>query len=251
MRNASDDSVHKIPAPTIIHEDVHLIVVSKPAGLVVHTDGRTHEPTLTDWVLEHHPELKDIGGLHTLDSDRYAPRAGILHRLDRETSGIIAIAKDDETFYALQRQFLDRSIAKVYNAFVHGAPRPEAGRIDLPIGRSRSDFRRWATGDDARGTTRKALTAYHVLSEGESCSYLELRPETGRTHQLRVHLAAIGHPIVCDKRYGSPAALGFSRLALHATKLTLTLHGRAMTFEAPLPVDFLDALEMGQFARKP
>jgi 23S rRNA pseudouridine1911/1915/1917 synthase len=230
--------------PIILYEDKQLFAVAKPAGLVVHADGRTTEPSLSDWVLERYPLLKEVGGLHTLDSGRYAPRAGILHRLDRETSGVIVIAKDDETFYFLQRQFLDRSIEKQYVAFVSGVPTPPQGEITLPIGRSKSDFRKWATGADARGGLRKAETQYRTLKTHGDFSFLELSPKTGRTHQLRVHLLAIGHPIVCDGRYGTLCALGFTRLALHAHKLTLTLpSGEPHTFSAEFPEDFLRALK--------
>lgn len=238
----------------IIHEDADCFAVNKPAGLVVHADGRTKEPTLSDWVLQKFSQLKDVGGMHTLDSERYAPRAGILHRLDRETSGVILIAKNNETFYFIQRQFLDHSVEKTYNAFAWGVPEYAEGVIDLPIGRSRGDFRRWATGDDARGTLRKATTTYRVLKEGGGFSFLELKPKTGRTHQLRVHLKAIGHPIICDKRYlparrsagqagGSACALGFDRLALHAHSLTFSLKGgERKTLEASFPTDFQEAL---------
>lgn len=230
--------------PTILFEDAELLAVNKPAGLVVHADGRTTEPTLSDWVLEKYPELKEIGGFHTLDSARYASRAGILHRLDRETSGVILIAKNDETFYFLQRQFLDHSIEKTYTAIVEGTLDKKEGVIALPIGRSRSDFRQWTTGEDARGTLRTATTAYRVLNEGEGFSLLELKPQTGRTHQLRVHLKAIGHPIICDKRYGSLCALGFERLALHATTLTFEYpKGERRTIEAAPPADFTAALQ--------
>lgn len=228
--------------PTILYEDSNILVVDKPSGLVVHSDGRTTEATLVDWVLEKYPEQKEVGGLHTLDSGRYAPRAGILHRLDRETSGVIMIAKNDETFYFLQRQFLDHSVQKTYNAFVHGVLAEAQGVIDLPIGRSRSDFRRWATGPDARGALRPAETSYRVLETNGTYSYLELKPKTGRTHQLRVHLLALGHPILCDSRYDSQSGLGFERLALHALSLSIKLpSGEQKTFTTPLPPDFLAA----------
>ena len=169
----------------VIYEDENILAVNKPAGLVVHSDGRTKEETLTDWVLARYPAFTDIGGLHTLDSGRYVPRAGILHRLDRETSGVIVIVKNDETFNFLQRQFLYHSIEKVYNAFVIGTPDPSEGEIDTPIGRSRSDFRQWTVGEEARGTLRPASTRYRVLSVGGEYALLELTPKTGRTHQLR------------------------------------------------------------------
>lgn len=238
---ASDVSVSNTQqmGPTIIYEDDTLLAVDKPTGLVVHADGRTEEPTLSDWVLERYPTLTDIGGMHTLDTGRYAPRAGILHRLDRETSGIILIAKTDEAFYFLQRQFLDHSIQKTYFSFVEGRMEKQEGSIELPIGRSRSDFRQFTTGADARGTLHKAETHFRVLKKGSKYSLLELSPKTGRTHQLRVHMKALGHPIVSDKRYSSNLALGFKRVALHAAKLEFTHpNGTRMTLEAPLPADF-------------
>jgi 23S rRNA pseudouridine1911/1915/1917 synthase len=225
--------------PTIIYEDDTLLAVNKPSGLVVHADGRTVEPTLSDWVIAHYPHLKDIGGMHTLDTGRYAVRAGILHRLDRETSGIILIAKNDEAFYFLQRQFLDHSIQKTYFAIVEGVLDAKEGVIDLPIGRSRADFRQFTTGDDARGTLRSAVSQFKVLQQGNGFALLELSPQTGRTHQLRVHMKALGHPIVSDTRYGTKEALGIKRVALHAGKLDFTHpNGSKMTLEAPLPPDF-------------
>lgn len=227
----------------IIYEDEQLFAVNKPSGLVVHADGRTEEETLAELVLARYPELKDVGGLHTLDSERYVPRAGILHRLDRDTSGVIAVAKTDDAFYFFQRQFLDRSIVKTYRAFVAGVPRVPQGTIDLPIGRSRSDFRQWTTGADARGTLRSARSDYEVLASNDVAAFLALRPYTGRTHQLRVHLKAIGYPILCDERYGGVCLLGLNRLALHALALTLRLlDGTTHTIEAPLPKDFTQAL---------
>ncbi len=230
--------------PNIIFENESLLAVDKPAGLVVHSDGRTEEKTLTDWVLERHPELTDIGGLHTLDSGRYVPRAGILHRLDRETSGVIVIAKNDDAFYFIQRQFLDHSIEKVYNALVIGTPDPAEGVVDKPIGRSRADFRQWTVGAEARGTMRPASTRYRVMNSGGEYAFVELAPKTGRTHQLRVHMLSIGHPILCDERYHTPSGLGFTRLALHAVSLTLTLqNGERISILASLPQDFQAALE--------
>lgn len=229
--------------PTIIYEDEVLLAVNKPAGLVVHADGRTEEPTLSDWLIKKYPDLKEVGGMHTLDTARYAPRVGILHRLDRETSGVILIAKNDETFYFIQRQFLDHSIQKTYLAFVEGVLEQEEGTINLPIGRSRTDFRQFTTGDDARGTLRKAETHFLVKKHNQAYSLVELSPKTGRTHQLRVHMRAIRHPIVADKRYGTVSALGFNRVALHAVKLNFTHQsGKRMEVEAPLPPDFLSAL---------
>jgi 23S rRNA pseudouridine1911/1915/1917 synthase len=245
MASASDDLANKY-TPKILYEDERILALDKPAGLVVHSDGRTVEPSVVDWLRERFPGLENVGGLHTLDSGRYVERFGLVHRLDRETSGVLLVAKDTETFHVLQRQFIARTSEKRYMAFVWGIPTEREGDIDLPIGRSREDFRQWTTGDAARGNLRKALTHYQVISSTKEASYLELLPKTGRTHQLRVHLKAIGHPIICDKRYGSACGLGFSRTALHAMRLTINhpVKGR-MVFEAPLPPDFLFALGKG------
>jgi len=241
MESASDVLAPKI-TPTVLFEDDLLLVLNKPAGLVVHSDGRTEEPSVSDWLCDNHPELKDVGGEHTLDSGRYAPRYGLLHRIDRETSGVLLVAKTTETFYFFQRQFLDRSIEKIYRAFVKGRPHQEAGVIEAPMGRSRSDFRQWAVGPDARGTLRKAITEYRLIASSEKYSELECSPKTGRTHQLRVHLKSIGCPILADGRYGKEEGLGFARLALHAWKITVAYpDGKTKAFEAPLPEDFIRA----------
>ncbi len=231
--------------PTILFENDDVMVINKPAGLVVHPDGRTEERTLADWVLETHPEMKGVGEPLTLQSGEVIDRPGIVHRLDRETSGALAIAKNQEAFLYLKNQFQDREIAKVYNAFIYGVPAKKEGVIDRPIGRSPSDFRRWSAGRGAKGELRDALTEYTILKHTDQFSFLEARPKTGRTHQIRVHLKAINHPIIADKLYAPkmPPALGFERLALHARMLTLELpNGESLTVEAPLPEDFNHAL---------
>jgi 23S rRNA pseudouridine1911/1915/1917 synthase len=241
MDSANAASEHK-KTPTVLWEDDVLLVLDKPSGLVVHSDGRTEESSVVDWLGVRSPELKDIGGQHTLDSGRYAERFGLLHRIDRDTSGVILVAKTDEAFYFFQRQFLDRSTQKVYRAFVKGHPKENSGVIDAPIGRSRADFRQWTVGEGARGTLRKAITEYQVLASSEEYAELEVVPKTGRTHQIRVHLKSIGCPILCDPRYGAGTGLGFGRLALHAWKITVAYpDGTQKTFEAPLPADFLHA----------
>jgi 23S rRNA pseudouridine1911/1915/1917 synthase len=230
------------PQPTILFEDDTLLVLNKPSGLVVHSDGRTEEPSVTEWLRARDASLENVGGQHTLDSGRYLPRFGLLHRIDRETSGVILVAKTDEAFYFFQRQFLNRTITKTYYAFVKGVPKEESGIIDASIGRSRTDFRQWTTGKDARGTLRKSLTEYRVIRSLQGFSELELSPKTGRTHQLRVHLRSIGTPILCDPRYDRVEGLGFTRLALHAWKVAVHYpNGEEKVFEAPLPSDFLRA----------
>ncbi len=231
---------------SIIFEDEALLVLNKPAGIAVHEDGHTNAPTLTDWVRKERPLLVGVGESMVLQNGTIIDRPGVVHRLDRDTSGVLVLAKTQETFLFLKAQFQARTIEKEYRAFVWGRMREVQGTIDMPIGRSRKDFRLWSAGKDAGGGMRPAVTRFSVLTKNETHSYCLLQPKTGRTHQLRVHLKAIGHPIICDTRYApkKPSALGFTRLALHAHALSL-LHPNdtRMLFEAPLPEDFLRAEE--------
>lgn len=242
----------------ILYEDDNLLAVNKPAGLLVHADGRTNEPTLSDWVVEHYPQTKDVGEPIKLSAGGEISKHGIVHRLDRETSGVILVAKNQETFLFFKRQFQDRTIKKVYRAIVHGTLKNERGTVDKPIGKSRGDFRRWTTGKDARGVLREAVTEYKVLCRAGGFSYLDIFPKTGRTHQIRVHMKAIGHPVVCDKLYTQKqtlartdeeggCALGLGRTALHALSIDVAARGgKRIKIEAPLPSDFQEALaELG------
>ncbi len=234
-----------IMSPTILFENTNVIIINKPASLVVHPDGRTDERTLVDWITETHPEMKGVGEPLTLQSGEVIDRPGIVHRLDRETSGVMVIAKNQDAFLFLKSQFQNREAKKIYNAFVYGNFKETEGVIDRPIGRSASDFRRWSAQRGAKGEMREAVTEYTVLKSIKGFSCIEARPKTGRTHQIRVHMKAINHPVVCDKLYAAnmPTAFGFERLALHARSLTLTLpDGEVRTFEAPLPEDFQNAL---------
>lgn len=233
--------------PSILFENDDVIVINKPAGLVVHPDGRTNERTLVDWILETHPEMKGVGEPLTLQSGEVIDRPGIVHRLDRETSGVLALAKNQEAFLFLKKQFQDREAAKIYNAFIYGTPKAREGVISEPIGRSPSDFRRWLAGRGAKGELRDAVTEYTIQESSRDFAFVEARPKTGRTHQIRVHFKFIQHPIVADSLYAPnmPKALGFERLALHARRLTLTLPGgEVVSVEAPLPPDFEQALAL-------
>ena len=233
----------------IIYENENMLAINKPAGLVVHSDGRTEESTLSDWVLKHYPQTKDVGEPIKLSDGSEIPKHGIVHRLDRETSGVLLIAKNRETFLFLKRQFQERKIKKVYRAIAYGNIRDERGTIDKPIGRSKGDFRKRTTGAGIRGIVREAVTEFKVLFRGCGFSYLELYPKTGRTHQIRVHLKSIGHPVVCDKLYAPKreCALGMARHALHAYSVSFLVRGgERVVVEAPLPHDFERALaEMG------
>lgn len=229
----------------IIYEDKDMLVLNKPAGLVVHSDGKSKEPTLADWVRERYPGTEGIGEPLVLADGRVIDRPGIVHRLDRETSGAIAIAKNKEAYESLKAQFQNRKTKKVYHAFVYGRPSKDKGTIDAPIGRSKSDFRKRATKEHARGEIREALTEYKVIRGGKKATLIEARPKTGRTHQLRVHLHSIKHPIVRDSLYAPrrERLLGFERLALHAYSLAFTaLDGTPIEARAEYPDDFQNAL---------
>lgn len=233
--------------PDIIYEDADVLALNKPAGLMVHADGRSTEPTLVNWIEEHRPELIGIGEPQALQSGEVIDRSGIVHRLDRKTSGVIVLAKTKESFAALKQQFQGRSVKKTYNAFIYGIPKERAGTITLPIGKSAGDFRLWSAERGARGELREAITEYRVLSAGEEASFVEVQPKTGRTHQIRVHFKALQHPVVCDKRYAPkrPCILGFTRLALHARSIGLTTpSGATVLLEAELPEDFREALAL-------
>ena len=232
--------------PDIIFQDENFLVINKPAGLVVHPDGKTQERTLCDWLLELYPEMKEVGEPLKRSDGQIIYRPGIVHRLDRDTSGVMVVAKTQNAFLFLKSQFQDRETAKVYNAFVYGIIKEDDGIIDRPIGRSKTDFRKWSAQRFARGELREAITHFNVLERGHGITYIEAMPKTGRTHQIRVHFKAINRAIVADKLYAPNHApvFGFERIALHARKLTFSdFNGTLHTFEAPLPADFVKALE--------
>jgi 23S rRNA pseudouridine1911/1915/1917 synthase len=238
--------------PTVLYEDTDVLVINKPAGLIVHGDGRTAETTLSDWLLARDPAMAQIGEPWTSASGEVIPRPGIVHRLDRDTSGVMIIGKTQEAFEYLKQQFKDRLPQKKYDALVYGHPKEDEGVIDKPIGRSPQDFRRWSAQPGARGEMREAQTSWKVLMRGidsisgERVSLISAEPKTGRTHQIRVHMKAIHHPVLCDSLYasGKPCILELNRVALHARSLTITLpSGKEEIFEAPQPSDLQQAIE--------
>ncbi|HZS43184.1 MAG TPA: RluA family pseudouridine synthase [Candidatus Paceibacterota bacterium] len=234
----------------LIYEDKNLIILNKPSGLVVHSDGKTKEGSVAEWLLEKYPEIKEVGEPWRTPIGEIIYRPGIVHRLDRETSGVLIVARNQETFFYLKNLFQTRAVSKIYNAFVYGLMKEKDGTIDRPIARSRKDFRLWSAQRWARGQAREAITNYQVLKEKDvkgGVSFLEVRPETGRTHQIRVHLKAINHPVVCDKLYAPKreSLLGFERLALHARSIEFkTETGEVIKAEAPFPPDFERALDL-------
>lgn len=215
----------------VLYEDTDIVAVAKPAGLITHSDGRTKEETAEDWFKEKYQGLA-------------LPERPYVHRLDRDTSGVLVFAKNPAAYEFLRKAFHDRDIKKTYLAITYGAPKAKSGAIDFDIGRSRQDFRLRSAQPKAKGRLRDALTKYEVLGESEEYALMRLSPETGRTHQIRVHLKAIHHPIVGDALYAPnrPPAFGIRRLALHAYSLDLPLPSGGRTIvSAPVPGDLVPA----------
>lgn len=227
------------------------MVINKSAGIMVHGDGRSTEKTVADFVLEIHPEIKEVGEpmqIRIGEEDRTIYRPGIVHRLDKDTSGVMLIAKTQEYFEYLKNQFKNREVKKTYTAIVWGHFKEKTGVIDQSIGRSPSDFRRRSANKGKRGQLRDAVTEYSVVSEfekdGEKFSILDVFPKTGRTHQIRVHMQYLQRPIVCDPLYaGKKPCVLTGRLALHAKKIAFTgPEGNNYAFEASVPEDMAKAL---------
>ncbi len=246
MTESTENVFEKIK---VIFESEDIIAINKPAGIVAHSDGKNPNKTLADWIFENYPETEKVG--EPIVSDKIEIfRPGIVHRLDKETSGVMLIARTDKGFESLKEQFQNRTIHKNYHAFIYGNIKEEMIIIDKPIGRSSKDIRRWTSMRDARGQMRDALTLVRVLKrgryQGEVCTYLEAEPRTGRTHQIRVHLKAIDKPIVCDDLYAGnrECLLGFKRLALHAREISFfDCAGERQTVQADFPEDFENAIK--------
>jgi len=238
------DSIKKVG---IIYEDENIVAINKPSGLVVHHDGKTEEPNLCDWILKKYPEIENVGEPLILSSERQIKKPGIVHRLDRDTSGVILIAKNQETFLNLKKQFQNRKIKKTYKALVYDEIKNDEGIINRPIGKSKKDFRQKSATRGARGELREAITEYKVLKKNKNFSFVEIYPKTGRTHQIRVHFKAINHPIVCDKLYApnKKCPIEIGRLALHSFSVEFqNPQGNYFKIEAPLPNDFENGLNL-------
>ena len=230
----------------ILYEDDNMLAINKPAGLVVHSDGKTIEPTLVDWILKKYPEVKKVGEPWTTLAGEIIPRPGIVHRLDRETSGVMLIAKTQKGFENLKKQFQEHKIKKIYHAFAYGEMKGDKGTIDRPIARSKKDFRMWSAQRGSRGEFRDAVTDYEVIYRAKGYSFVKVLPKTGRTHQIRVHFKAINYPLVSDSLYAPNRenTIGFSRTALHSYEITFAdIDGELHTVTAPYPEDFASALK--------
>lgn len=230
--------------PEIIYEDQYLIGISKPAGLLVHSiRGHENEPTLVHWLIKKYPEIAGIG-------DEPKTRPGIVHRLDKDTSGVMIVARTQEAFGALKKIFQGHEMKKTYVALIHGALKEKNGIIDKPIGIKTGSVKRSV---HSNKMAKEAITEYEVQKEvsknGETFSLLKVSPRTGRTHQIRVHLASIGHPVVGDRLYRDKKdASGLGRQFLHADSIEFALPkefgGKRLLLSADMPEDlkvFLDS----------
>lgn len=215
----------------ILYQDADLAVVIKPRGMVTHPAAGHEAGTLVNALMHHLDSLGGIGG---------ELRPGIVHRLDKDTSGLMIVAKNDESQLTLSRMLADRKIEKHYRALVEGTMKEPAGRIELPIGRSKNDRKKMAV--DPAG--REAVTEWKALAEGRGCTLLDVHILTGRTHQIRVHMKSISHPVCGDPLYGWEKGVKVPCLMLHAFSLTFShpRTGEQLHFEAPLPDDFREGL---------
>jgi 23S rRNA pseudouridine1911/1915/1917 synthase len=232
---------------SVIYEDDFLLVINKPAGVVVNRADCVKEETIQDWAAERLKLPKE-----QVPGDDFVSRAGIVHRIDRETTGILLIAKDTESFSELQRQFKEREVKKTYCAIVHGKLVPSDGEINAPIGRLPWNRERFGVVPGGK----EALTAYHTVktfvASGEDVTFVELYPHTGRTHQIRVHMKYINHPLLGDYLYAGRKTsrddrLWAERVMLHAYRITF-FHPKAknpLELTAPIPDDMNRVLEMG------
>jgi 23S rRNA pseudouridine1911/1915/1917 synthase len=213
----------------IIYEHEHFMVINKPSNLIVHTPhARSNEYTLVDWIMTHYKEIAHIGSID---------RPGIVHRLDKDTSGIIIIPRTNFAHGLFGDMFKNRTIHKTYYAIVTGHPQ-ENGIIDAPIGRCQRTKIKMATfAHTDKSKAREAITHYQVLEYFDGYSLIEVKPLTGRTHQIRVHLASIGHPIIGDTVYGKESSL-INRQALHAFSINFEFENKKYEIACPIPQDF-------------
>ncbi len=213
---------------------------------MTHPDGRSTEETASDWFARAYPESATVGESQKLQDGSEMLRPGVVHRLDRETSGVLLFAKTPESHAFIKEAFQNHEVKKTYLTFVYGVPKAEKGVIDFPIGRSNKDFRLRSAQPKAKGTLREAVTDWEKVSDIGTHALLKAMPKTGRTHQIRVHMKAIHHPVVCDPLYAPnhPCDLGFNRLGLHAWQIAVPLpSGGEASITAPVPEDLLGALK--------
>ena len=231
--------------PQIVYEDNDLIVIDKPSGLITHQKNiEDKQASVVEWVIENYPDLKDVGEPF-IASGTPVPRYGVLHRLDKDTSGLLLIAKNNEVFFAMKKQFQDHTIQKSYQALVYGKPKEPSGIINAPLGRIGMKRTTQMTGKKLIDG-KESITEYKTMKNFKKYTLLDVTPKTGRTHQIRVHLKSIGCPVAGDTVYspkGWKKPNGLERLFLHAYKLEFaTPDGKAMLLETDLPDDLQNVL---------
>ena len=252
MNLENEDEVAKVLQDSILYEDDDVLVLNKPIDIAVHGDGKRKEYTVSDWLVSYAPNVQSVGESQFVPNTTIEiQRSGVVHRLDRATSGVLLLVKNQAAHAHCKAQFQDRSVKKVYRAFIYGQMRDRYGTIAKAIGRSAKDWRKRSAEKGAKGTLREAQTDWEVLKtgiyQGERFSHLALKPKTGRMHQLRVHLRSMNRPIVGDELYAdmyisTSNNLEFTRLALHAFELEIMLPtGEVKKFTAPEPDSFVVA----------
>lgn len=248
-----------VPSLEVLYEDDRVVIINKPSGIMVHGDGRVQEETLADIIARQFPYMLGIGQDIELDHDgegeanekiNTIQRPGIVHRLDRETTGVMVLCKNADSFMDMKNLFKEKKVKKVYRAIVEGNVREDTGIIDTPIARAKSDFRKKAAIDmhsgDFRGTQREAITRYKVIdrSKDKKFTYIECYPMTGRTHQIRVHLRSIRHPIIGDDLYSTRVGKDTApRCMLHAYKIEFKLRNKDISVSKEIPNDMQEILE--------
>ncbi len=252
--NLETDEKENKTEPEILFENDDVVFIDKPYGWLTHADGHNENTsTVTEWFVGRVPEAAGVGEEGFSSKGEELDRSGVVHRLDRETSGVLILAKNQEAHQHLKQQFKDRLAHKEYRALVYGRINDRWGTINRPIGRSGKDHRRRSSEKGAKGVLREAVTDFERIGmgefEGEPFSYVKLMPKTGRTHQLRTHLRAIDRPIVMDELYADYKIsrsnnLKMDRLALHAHILEIELPGGSKErVIAPEPHCFVEAAE--------
>lgn len=236
-----------------LFENDHILVLEKGAGVQMHQGGSYQGGTVAEWLFTHYPELSSVGEDST--------RPGIVHRLDRDTSGVLVVAKDQETFQELKNAFQNREVEKTYIALVYSHLKELEGVVSASLLRHPGELKRRAIDPETYtgtlpGNTRTALTHYRVIARFAEYDLVELSPKTGRTHQLRVHLSYLGHPVVGDRLYAFKEARQKDKLSprrhlLHAAKISFSVLGEDYEFQSPLPSDFQEVLHSIDETRDP
>lgn len=244
LENKSDLIANKDVKFEVIFENENFIVINKPSGLQVHPSAKNEKDTLVNGLICKFPEIKNVGD-PLINSGQVNLRPGIVHRLDKDTSGIMIVARNQKTFLELKDKFKNRRIQKTYWAIVYGKLKNKEGVVEKPMARTENYKKQTIANKKTKTKIRPAVTEYKVIKENSEYSLVEVRPKTGRMHQIRVHLSSIGHPILGDDKYklkNIKTDQDISRHLLHARSINFNLGDKEFKFEAELPEDFKNFL---------